>query len=72
MTSSDIAVRLPLPPGTLATLWGSDDRFRSAYLEAFPGYYVGIGTVEEPDFSGSCSRPTGLPLMAQPVSVCHQ
>ncbi|MGW4858304.1 acetate--CoA ligase [Kocuria palustris] len=36
----NIAVRLPLPPGTLATLWGSDDRFRSAYLEAFPGYYV--------------------------------
>ena len=33
-------MRLPLPPGTLATLWGSDDRFRSAYLEAFPGYYV--------------------------------
>ena len=36
----NIAVRLPLPPGTLATLWGSDDRFRSAYLEAFPGYYA--------------------------------
>ncbi len=35
-----IAVRLPLPPGTLATLWGSDERFRGAYLEAFPGYYA--------------------------------
>lgn len=48
----NIAVRLPLPPGTLATLWGSDDRFRSAYLEAFPGYYVtgDSGRIDEDDY----------------------
>jgi propionyl-CoA synthetase len=34
-----IAVRLPLPPGTLPTLWNAEARFRKAYLEHFPGYY---------------------------------
>lgn len=34
-----IAVKLPLPPGTLPTLWNADDRYRKSYLEAFPGYY---------------------------------
>ena len=34
-----IAVKLPLPPGTLPTLWNADDRFRKAYLDRFPGYY---------------------------------
>jgi propionyl-CoA synthetase len=35
-----IAIKLPLPPGALPTLWNADDRFRSAYLEAYPGYYA--------------------------------
>ena len=34
-----IAVKLPLPPGTLPTLWQADDRYRAAYLERFDGYY---------------------------------
>ncbi len=34
-----IAIRLPLPPGCLPTLWNDDARFRSSYLERFPGYY---------------------------------
>ncbi len=34
-----IAIRLPLPPGTLPTLWNAEARFRKAYLEHFPGYY---------------------------------
>ena len=34
--------------------------------------YPGIGTVGEPALSGSCSTPTGLAAIAQPVSVCHQ
>ncbi|MEM6939480.1 MAG: propionyl-CoA synthetase [Pseudomonadota bacterium] len=34
-----IAVKLPLPPGTLPTLWNAEDRFRTSYLNAFPGYY---------------------------------
>ena len=34
-----IAIRLPLPPGCLPTLWNADDRFRDSYLAAYPGYY---------------------------------
>ena len=34
-----IAIKLPLPPGTLPTLWNSDDRFKKSYLTTFPGYY---------------------------------
>ncbi|TNJ43977.1 propionate-CoA ligase PrpE [Phaeobacter sp. B1627] len=34
-----IAIKLPLPPGTLPTLWQAGDRFRTSYLTAFPGYY---------------------------------
>jgi propionyl-CoA synthetase len=34
-----IAVRLPLPPGTLPTLWNAEGRFRKSYLDHFPGYY---------------------------------
>jgi propionyl-CoA synthetase len=35
-----ICMKLPLPPGTLPTLWGDDDRFVASYLSAFPGYYL--------------------------------
>ncbi|MGC1495760.1 MAG: AMP-binding protein, partial [Sulfitobacter sp.] len=34
-----IAIKLPLPPGALPTLWNAEDRFKSAYLTTFPGYY---------------------------------
>ncbi len=34
-----IAIKLPLPPGTLPTLWNAEDRFKSSYLTTFPGYY---------------------------------
>jgi len=35
-----IAIRLPLPPGNLPTLWQNDDGFVSSYLERLPGYYL--------------------------------
>jgi propionyl-CoA synthetase len=35
-----ICLRLPLPPGTLTTLWGDDQRFVTSYLSAFEGYYL--------------------------------
>lgn len=35
----NVAVKLPLPPGTLATLWRDDDKFVKSYMSAFPGYY---------------------------------
>ena len=34
-----MVVKLPLPPGTLPTLWNNDAGFRNAYLEEFPGFY---------------------------------
>ena len=34
-----ICVKLPLPPSCLPTLWNADERFRSSYLQHFPGYY---------------------------------
>jgi propionyl-CoA synthetase len=36
----NIAIRLPLPPGALLGVWGSEERFANAYLKAFPGYYA--------------------------------
>jgi propionyl-CoA synthetase len=38
-TLGAIAVKLPLPPGTLPTLWNAEGRFVKAYLTTFPGYY---------------------------------
>ena len=34
-----IALRLPLPPGTLSGLWNAEARFVTSYLSRFPGYY---------------------------------
>ena len=34
-----IAVKLPLPPGALPTLWRQDERFKASYLDHFAGYY---------------------------------
>jgi propionyl-CoA synthetase len=34
-----IAIRLPLPPGCLPTLWNNDEGFVESYLDAFPGFY---------------------------------
>jgi len=37
--SGAVVCKLPLPPGSLLTLWNADDRFQQSYLSAFPGYY---------------------------------
>jgi propionyl-CoA synthetase len=39
-TEGAICIRLPLPPGTLPTLWEDDERFVASYLSAFPGHYL--------------------------------
>ena len=39
-TEGAICLRLPLPPGTLQTLWGDDERYVSGYLSAYDGYYL--------------------------------
>ncbi|HEU5269075.1 MAG TPA: AMP-binding protein, partial [Jatrophihabitans sp.] len=49
-TEGAICLRLPLPPGTLAGVWGSDQRFVESYLSAYPGYYLtGDGGYFDPD-----------------------
>ncbi|WP_454853329.1 propionyl-CoA synthetase [Promicromonospora soli] len=35
-----LAIKLPLPPGTLQTLWRDDERYVSSYLAAYDGYYL--------------------------------
>ncbi len=39
-TDGAICLRLPMPPGTLPTLWGDDDRYVDSYLSAYEGYYL--------------------------------
>ena len=39
-TEGNIVIRLPLPPGTLPTLWGDDQRYVDSYLSVFPGNYA--------------------------------
>ena len=34
-----IVTPLPLPPGTLQTLWNAEDRYLKSYLTNFPGHY---------------------------------
>jgi propionyl-CoA synthetase len=36
----NIVIRLPLPPGSLPTLWQNDDGYRDSYLSRYPGYYL--------------------------------
>ncbi len=39
-TEGAIAIRLPLPPGTLPTLWHDDERYVSGYLSVYDGFYL--------------------------------
>ncbi len=53
-----LAVKLPLPPSNLPTLWNADARFHSAYLETFPGHYntADAGMVDEDGYVWVMSR----------------
>lgn len=48
-TLGNIVLKLPLPPGTLPTLWQNEERFVESYLTRFPGYYntADAGYVDE-------------------------
>jgi len=35
-----VCLKLPLPPGSLPTLWNNDKRFVESYMVEFPGYYA--------------------------------
>jgi propionyl-CoA synthetase len=53
-----LTIRLPLPPSNLPTLWNADARFRSAYLETFPGHYntSDAGMIDEDGYVWVMSR----------------
>ena len=47
-----LAIKLPLPPGALPTLWQQDERFVQSYLSAYPGYYqtADAGFIDEDSY----------------------
>jgi propionyl-CoA synthetase len=45
-----VAIKLPLPPACLPTVWGDIERFKESYLSTFDGYYVsGDGGYKDED-----------------------
>ncbi|MGH8453537.1 MAG: AMP-binding protein, partial [Nevskiales bacterium] len=36
----NIVIKLPLPPGTLPTMWNNEAGYREHYLTRYPGYYL--------------------------------
>jgi propionyl-CoA synthetase len=40
MEQGSVVIKQPLPPGCLVGVWGDPQRFHSAYMAAFPGYYL--------------------------------
>jgi propionyl-CoA synthetase len=53
-----LVVKLPLPPGTLPTLWQNDKRYVESYLDEFPGYYktADAGFIDEDGYAYIMSR----------------
>ncbi len=53
-----LVVKLPLPPGTLPTLYKNDQRFRESYLDEFPGYFktADAGFIDEDGYVYVMSR----------------
>lgn len=40
-----LALKLPLPPGSLLTIYNDDMRFKNSYLSEIPGYYLSGGII---------------------------
>ena len=53
-----LVVKLPLPPGTLPTLWQNDERYKESYLNEFPGYYktADAGYIDENGYAFIMAR----------------
>ena len=53
-----LVVKLPLPPGTLPTLWNARERYVESYLSEFPGYYktADAGFIDEDGYVFVMSR----------------
>ena len=59
-----IAIKLPLPPSCLSTIWGADDVYIEKYLSNFPGYY-------ETGDAGYCDEDGYLYIMARTDDVIN-
>jgi len=57
-TTGALAVKMPLPPGALTTLWNADERYVETYMTEFPGYYktADAGHVDEDGYVFVMSR----------------
>ena len=57
-TLGAISIKLPLPPGSLPTLWSADDRYIESYLSTFKNYYEtgDAGYQDEDDYLYIMSR----------------
>jgi propionyl-CoA synthetase len=53
-----IVVKLPLPPGSLPTLWNNDEGFIQSYMSEFPGFYktADAGFMDEDGYLHVMSR----------------
>ncbi|KPQ23430.1 MAG: propionyl-CoA synthetase [Halomonas sp. HL-48] len=40
LEQGSVVIKQPMPPGCLTGVWGDPQRFHSAYMAAFPGYYL--------------------------------
>jgi propionyl-CoA synthetase len=67
-----IVVKLPMPPGSLSTLWADDDRFVASYLSTFDGYYL---TGDSGHLDGGSAKPAAGPgpcRVRQPAMAADQ
>jgi propionyl-CoA synthetase len=57
-TIGNLALKLPLPPGTLSTLWNDADGYRRHYLTRYPGFYLAgdAGYVDHDGYAWVMSR----------------
>jgi propionyl-CoA synthetase len=54
----NLALKLPLPPGTLLTMWNNEQGYRENYLARYPGYYLtgDAGYIDEDGYAWIMSR----------------
>ncbi len=56
--TGNITIKLPLPPGSMPTLWNNDEGYIKTYLEEFPGFFEcgDAGYKDEDDYIWVMSR----------------